>query len=221
MSSKRSRPLLLLALVALACQSTPKTHVHSATAATTGVARADEGKGPRDARIITLRPLTGDVELLYGDPDVAGEPFVMRIRELPGTIVPPHSHPVDEHLTVVQGTWHFGFGDHFDTAALRELPTGGYAFAPKGAIMFGYADEAAVVQVHGIGPFHIRWQDGLVTLNDPQAPPTFRFKRDDRVAAPRGAGQVREGYASGTIVQYEIEGANGRFMALEQDLIRP
>jgi len=65
--------------------------------------------------------MSGDVELLYGDPEVAGEPFVMRIRELPGAIVPPHSHPVDEHITVVQGTWHFALGSEFKPEALQEL----------------------------------------------------------------------------------------------------
>ena len=29
--------------------------------------------------------MTGDVEVLYGDPEKLGQQFVMRIRELPGT----------------------------------------------------------------------------------------------------------------------------------------
>ncbi len=191
----------------------------SAMAATSGVTRADEGAGPRDARMIPLKPMTGDVELLFGDPEVAGQPFVMRIRELPGTIVPPHSHPVDEHITVVQGAWYFGLGEAFERAALRELPTGSYAFAPAGSTMFGYSPELSIVEIHGVGPFHIRWRHGLVSFADPQAGSTFRFEKGDRVTAPRGSGRVREGYASGPIVQYEIESDDGRdFMANEGDL---
>ena len=79
-------------------------------AAASGVERADAGKSLREPRIIPLKSMAGDVEILYGDPEVSGEPFVMRIRELPGTIVPPHSHPVDENITVVEGTWYFGLG---------------------------------------------------------------------------------------------------------------
>ena len=59
----------------------------------------------------------------------------MRIRELPGAIVPPHSHPVDEHITVVEGTWYFALGDEFKPEALQELKVGSYAFAPMGSSM--------------------------------------------------------------------------------------
>src|SRR6476646_4374346 len=90
-------------------------------AAASGVARTDGGKGLREHRIIPLKSMTGDVEILYGDPEVAGEPFVIRIRELPGAIVPPHSHPVDEHITVVQGTWYFALGEEYKPEALVEL----------------------------------------------------------------------------------------------------
>jgi hypothetical protein len=188
-------------------------------AAASGVARADGGKGPRDPRMIPLGSMAGDVEILYGDPEIAGEPFVMRIRELPGAIVPPHSHPVDENITVVQGTWYFGLGEEYRPDALRELKTGSYAFAPKGSSMFGYSPNGAVVQVHGIGPLMIHWRDGLHTLDDADAKAVFHFTRGALVVAKGRRGRVAEGYASGKIVQYEIDAADGeRFMASESEL---
>jgi quercetin dioxygenase-like cupin family protein len=188
-------------------------------AAASGVARADVGKGLREYRTIPLKSMTGDVEILYGDPEVAGEPFVMRIRELPGTIVPPHSHPVDEHITVVQGTWYFALGDEYKAESLQELKAGSYAFAPKGSTMFGYSPEGAIVQVHGVGPFRIHWRGGLHTLNDPDAKSVFRFARGARVFFKNQNAKVAEGYASGKVVQYEIETSNGeRFMASEHEL---
>jgi len=188
-------------------------------AAASGVARADAGKGPRDHRIIPLNSMSGDVEILYGDPEVSGEPFVMRIRELPGGIVPPHSHPVDEHITVVQGTWYFALGQEYKPEALQELKAGSYAFAPKGSTMFGYSPTGAIVQVHGVGPFRIHWHGDLHTLNDPDAKAVFRFARGARVVSKGRSGTVAEGYASGKIVQYEIEAAAGeRFMASEHEL---
>ena len=188
-------------------------------AAASGVTRADAGKGPDEYRLIPLREMAGDVELLYGDTEAAGRAFVMRIRELPGAVVPPHSHPIDEHITVVKGTWYFGFGERFDPAALQELKTGAYAFAPKGSWMFGYSPDGAVVQVHGVGPFQIHWHDGIKSLSDADASSTFRLKRGDKVASPRGIGRIVEGYASGTVVQYEVEQSNGeRFMAHEHEL---
>jgi quercetin dioxygenase-like cupin family protein len=204
--------------------SPPQSPMHErdaqpAMAAASGVTRADGGKGLIDYRIIPLRQMSGDVEILYGDPDVVGQPFVMRIRELPGAVVPPHSHPVDEHITVVEGTWYFGLGERFDAAALSELRAGSYAFAPKGSWMFGYAPDGATVQVHGVGRFQIHWHDGVRTLNDSDARSTFRLKRGDLVTSPRGAGLIVEGYTSGKLIQYEIEASNGsRFMAHEHEL---
>ena len=188
-------------------------------AAASGVARADARKGLRESRIIPLKSMAGDVEILYGDPEIAGEPFVMRIRELPGTIVPPHSHPVDENITVVEGTWYFGFGEEYKAETLQELKAGSYAFAPKGSTMFGYSATGAVVQVHGVGPFRIHWHGGLHTLDDPDAKSVFRFVRGARVMFKSQTGKVAEGYASGKIVQYEIEASDGqRFMASEHEL---
>jgi quercetin dioxygenase-like cupin family protein len=175
----------------------------------------------RTFHVAPLRPMAGDVEILSGDPEKPGEPFVMRIRELPGTIIPLHSHPVDENITVVQGTWYFAVGEKWDRSALKELRAGDYAFAPKGSTMFGYCPDGAIVQVHGVGPFVIHWLHGAKTLSDPDAAGTFKFRKGEHVKTARGEGIIKEGYASGEIVQYEIETASGvRFMANESETQR-
>lgn len=85
--------------------------------------------------------------------------------------------------------------------------------------MFGYCPEGAIVQVHGIGPFQIHWHGGLKTFGDSHAKSTFHFGRGDRVVAARGTGRIVHGYASGKLVQYEIEGSKGeRFMVSEDEL---
>ena len=76
----------------------------------------------------------------------------MKEDRLPGTIIPPHTHPVDEHITVIRGTFFFAVSETYEPSLLQELKTGSYAFAPKGSTMFGAAPEAAIVQVHGVGP---------------------------------------------------------------------
>ncbi len=215
-----------LCLLALACgpdrapDAGDAAETLPAFGAAAGVTRATPGGDSSRHRVIPLRPMAGDVEVLYGDPEKGG-PFVMRIRELPGTRIPLHSHPVDEHITVVQGTWYFAVGERWDSSALRELKAGAYAFAPAGSTMFGYSPDGAVVQVHGVGPFHIRWRDGSATLDDPDGPAGFRFRKGDHVQAPRGRGTIRQGYRSGTIVQYEIRSGDGSlFMADEAALRR-
>ncbi len=189
------------------------------------VAGLGQSKETQQHRIIPIKLMSQDVEVLYGDPEKVGEPFVMRIRELPGGIIPPHKHPVDEHITVVQGTLYFGVGEKFDRAAMKEMRAGSYAFIPKGSTMFGYTPEAAIVQVHGVGPFHIHWRagntwrDSLKTLDDPDASSVFKFKKGERVIAKRGKGRIRQGYDSGEFIGYEIERADGSlFMAGEGEL---
>ena len=179
----------------------------------------------RQYRIVPIKVMSQDVEVLYGDPEKVGEPFVIRIRELPGGIIPPHRHPVDENITVVKGTLYFGVGEKFDRAAMKEMKAGSYAFIPKGSTMFGYTPEAAIVQVHGVGPFHIDWRAGntwwesLKTLDDPDASSVFKFKKGERVIAKRGAGRIRQGYDSGEVIGYDVQRADGRlFMALEGEL---
>jgi quercetin dioxygenase-like cupin family protein len=183
-------------------------------------------KESRQHRITPLKPMTEDVEVLYGDPEAVGEPFVMRIRELPGGIIPPHRHPVDENITVLQGTLYFGVGEKYDRAAMKEMKAGSYAFIPKGTTMFGYTPEAAIVQVHGVGPFHIHWRAGntwrdtLKTLDDPDAGTVFKFKKGDRVVAGRRAGRIRQGYDSGEMIGCEIEAADGTLFAAEEKDLR-
>src|SRR5918992_847001 len=193
----------------------------------TSVTGLGQPKETRQHRIIPLRPLSQDFEVIYGDPEGVGEPFVMRIRELPGTIIPPHKHPVDEHITVVQGTIYFGVGEKFDRAAMKEIKPGGYAFIPKGSTMFGYIPDGAIVQVHGVGPFHIHWRagnqwlDNYKTLDDPDAGSVFKFKKGERVVTKRRKGRIRQGYFSGEVLQYEIEDEDGiLFMANEEELQR-
>lgn len=192
------------------------------------IASLAQARDEKKPVILPLTPLSKDFEVIHGDPEEAGRPFVMRIRELPGTIIPPHRHPVDEHITVVQGTIYFGTGDKFDRSAATEIKAGGYAFIPKGTTMFGFIPDGAIVQVHGVGPFHIHWRSGSrwldkdKNLDDPDAATIFKFKKGETVETKRGKGKIRQGYFSGEVLQYEIEGDGGvLYMANEEDLRKP
>ena len=183
--------------------------------------------GTPEPRMVPIHPMSEDVEILYGDPEKPGEPFVMRIRELPGGIIPPHRHPVDENITVLQGTLYFAIGEKFDRSVMKELKAGSYVFIPKGSTMFGWTPEAAIVQVHGVGPFHIHWRDGatwrdkLKTLDDPDAASVFKFKKGQAVVSERGTGRIHQGYDSGEMIGYEIEGDDGTLFAAEERELRP
>src|SRR2546430_7605274 len=69
--------------------------------------------------------------ILSGDPNKKGSPFVIRIKHPDGVKVPPHWHPIDEHMTVLTGKFHIGTGDSFDAAKMDVLGPGAYAVMPK------------------------------------------------------------------------------------------
>ncbi|MEX1184030.1 MAG: cation transporter [Gemmatimonadota bacterium] len=69
--------------------------VRSAFGAESGVV-SDSSAGTGDSvHFVARTDMTADVEILSGHPDSIGRPCVIRIRELPGTIVPPHTLKAD------------------------------------------------------------------------------------------------------------------------------
>ena len=50
-----------------------------------------------------------------------------------------------------------GHGDKFDEAATKALGAGGYALLPADMRHYALAKTAAVVQVHGMGPFQLTY----------------------------------------------------------------
>jgi quercetin dioxygenase-like cupin family protein len=86
--------------------------------------------------------------------------FTMRVKLPPDFVVPLHTHPGTERVTVLEGTFHLGVGETFDRAAALALPAGGHAVMEAGVPMFAWAGEAgAVIQVDGLGPWGIDYLD--------------------------------------------------------------
>jgi hypothetical protein len=94
--------------------------------------------------------------VLEGDPSKAG-PFTIRLQAPDGYKIPAHTHPTAERVTVISGTFHLGMGDKFDEAAGQEMVAGSFAVMPAGMKHFAWARGEVVVQVHGTGPFAIKY----------------------------------------------------------------
>ncbi len=94
-----------------------------------------------------------------GDPSAEGKPFVLRIRCPDGAKVPPHWHPSDENMTVLEGTFMIGTGESFDKSKLRPMDAGSFIFMPRTMRHFALCRGETVLQVHGIGPFKINWMN--------------------------------------------------------------
>ena len=178
------------------------------------------------------------VEKVSGDPGKAGEPFVIRIHNDAGYIVLPHTHLIDENITVVQGSWAVGMGNRFNSSALEPMELGSFGLVPKNMTHFGWAKTETIVQVHGIGPFSSALVDpvyeltekGVFLLTSLLQPGTltssspadcFPLKVGARVHGKRGAGVVRGARCSpaNQLTQYWIQESNNeRFWATTQEL---
>lgn len=101
-------------------------------------------------------PPGAQAAVLEGDPSKAG-PLTVRLKFPDGYRVPPHSHPADERVVVIQGTLGVGTGDRFDAAAGHELPAGSYAVLPAGGRHYAWAKGETVVQIASTGPFQINY----------------------------------------------------------------
>jgi quercetin dioxygenase-like cupin family protein len=102
-------------------------------------------------------PAGAQLAVLEGDPSKPGVAFTIRGKFPDGYKVPPHWHPTDERVTVLEGSLGVGLGTKFDPAAGRVLTVGGYAAMPKGVRHFAWAVGETVIQVSGIGPFAVNY----------------------------------------------------------------
>jgi quercetin dioxygenase-like cupin family protein len=94
--------------------------------------------------------------VIEGKPSEPG-PFTMRLKFPAGFKVAPHSHPAIEHLTVLSGAIHFGMGDTFDPGKLTPMRAGSFIVMPVGTSHFVEAKEETVIQVHGVGPWGVKY----------------------------------------------------------------
>ena len=99
--------------------------------------------------------------ILYGDPTKEGV-FVMRLKFPANYRVPPHTHPVDEIVTVISGEFNIGMGREFDQAKTKPYAAGGLIAMPPGTEHFVYTDQETVIQISTKGP----WALNFVNPND-------------------------------------------------------
>ena len=79
------------------------------------------------------------IEKVVGDMDVPGQRFVIRIRHDAGYVVLPHTHPEDEYITVLTGSWALGMGPRINMSVLEPMEQGAFGFVPNTMAHFGYA----------------------------------------------------------------------------------
>ena len=89
--------------------------------------------------------------VVRGDPTKEGM-YVVRLKVPAGFKIAAHTHPNDENVTVLSGTFHIGTGDVFDARQGHAIKAGGYSFVAKGMTHYAWFPEETVIQLHGVGP---------------------------------------------------------------------
>jgi mannose-6-phosphate isomerase-like protein (cupin superfamily) len=102
-------------------------------------------------------PPGAQISVIYGDMTRPGELYSFRAKLPDGYRVAPHTHPMDEHVTVLAGTMMLGFGEQRDDARMQALPTGSYVTLPRSMPHYNRMQGETILQFHGVGPYDINY----------------------------------------------------------------
>lgn len=101
-------------------------------------------------------PAGARMAVVSGDPAKAG-PFVIELSMPNGYLVPPHSHPTAEKVTVKSGEFLYGMGDEVKASEMKTMKPGNSGEIPAGMHHYAKARGRTVVAVSSTGPFVINY----------------------------------------------------------------
>lgn len=104
----------------------------------------------------SMLPEGAEFTVVEGDPTQSG-PFTLQLKMPDGYKVPPHWHPTDERLTLVQGTLAMGMGEKWSDDDMKSMTAGSFVLLPKQHPHYVVAKGTAVVQVQAEGPFDLTY----------------------------------------------------------------
>jgi quercetin dioxygenase-like cupin family protein len=165
---------MIIALVAVACSDsgakTTAPNGGGAQPGATGGSNGDDSEMSGGNQLVwgpapPIFPKGAQFAVVEGDPGKAGDVFTVRLRFPNGYILPPHTHPADEYVTVLKGTFLAGMGEDFSDDALVGYKVDDFVTMPANMAHFASARGSTEVQVHGVGPF-------ALTYVHPQDDPT-------------------------------------------------
>jgi len=109
-------------------------------------------------------PPGAKVAVIEGNPGKPGL-FTMRGKIPANYKIMPHTHPADEHVTVIEGSCYMGMGGKFDENPATKMSTGAFAVMKTGTIHYFFTKKECIIQIHGVGPWGITY---LNPADDPR-----------------------------------------------------
>ena len=79
--------------------------------------------------------------------------FTVRFRISGDFIMPPHTHPRDERVTILSGNAYVAFGEKADKSDATRFGPGDYYVNARDAVHSVWADPGTILQITGIGPW--------------------------------------------------------------------
>ncbi|MFT8421111.1 MAG: cupin domain-containing protein [Gluconacetobacter sp.] len=132
---------------------------------TTGFATVGPGARAEDRPIVLTQqdirwqaapadfPKGIEIAYVYGNVAQPG-PFVIRVKMPPHAQIAPHTHNMDETLTVLAGHFTHYIGKSFTGAQANELATGGFVHLPRETPhALRTADASVIMEISGVAPF--------------------------------------------------------------------
>lgn len=92
--------------------------------------------------------------VLEGNPK-GNDLFTVRFQVSEGMVMPAHTHPRDERVTILKGTAAVAFGENAKREEAREFTVGDYYVNARGAVHSVWLDPGTELQITGIGPWKV------------------------------------------------------------------
>src|SRR5216684_4314804 len=94
--------------------------------------------------------------VVSGCPSQQNAPFVIRLRMAKSLMIPSHTHPIDENITVLRGELTFRLAEGATTILVR-LRQGDFFRIPAYVPHSAEAVQETEIQTYGIGPLVTTW----------------------------------------------------------------
>jgi quercetin dioxygenase-like cupin family protein len=103
-----------------------------------------------------MLPPGAQIAVLAGDP-TRPVPYTVRLKFPANYVIPAHSHPTDENVTVVSGELFMGMGSKVEKNSALGLGVGGFALMPANANHFAYTRTETTIVLFGQGPVEFKY----------------------------------------------------------------
>ena len=98
-------------------------------------------------------PAGAKLAVMTGDPSKEGGIYVLRLKMPANYKIAAHTHPVEEHVTVLSGAFLMGMGDKLDATKTKAFPAGSFATMPANVAHYAVTKKETIIEIAGVGPF--------------------------------------------------------------------